>query len=313
MYKIDKEAFKRYFFWGIDNPEAVLEGIMFFTYAKQPSKEEEKKTEEEIIDSFVQKVKPLYKQYYRFIELNNKSNVSNYKKENEEELEKKIRNKIEELRNDVDEEITEEMIEREIERQKERIEREMNKGADWEKYYWRQQALIMPEKVREQMEIRGKKKLSIEDNRISYSIPQIAKYAFIPEGTRLEDIQKGKYMEYAEYRKEDWKCEQIPKDLGEWGQELQTQPEERKYIPNELRHWTQMVAEILQTLEEIEQKDPNAYKDLWLRTRKNRAKNGTIQGITQEEITKIEDMCSELRQLRLKEEQKREEESYGLE
>mgnify|MGYP001115132456 CR=1 FL=1 len=88
MYKLDKEAFKRYFFYGDENPEGTLEGIMFFTYQNMG---EVRGNEEEIIKQFVQEVKPLYKQYYRFVELNNKCNVYNYKRgEEEEELEQRI-------------------------------------------------------------------------------------------------------------------------------------------------------------------------------------------------------------------------------
>ena len=77
MY-LNKEAFRRYFFYGDQSPEKTLEGIMFFAYQNRQDKP--KGTQEEVIKQFIQEIKPLYRQYYRFIELNNKPNIYNYKR-----------------------------------------------------------------------------------------------------------------------------------------------------------------------------------------------------------------------------------------
>lgn len=321
MYKINKDAFRRYFFWGINNPNELLEGILYYTYENnllEGSQTKEGGREQQVIDSFVQATKPIYKQYYRFIELNNRNNIYNYKQEKEEELEKIIRKKIEELRNNVDEVITEEMIQNEIRKQEEQRNNYLKDHPDWEdwrKDNWIEETRNMPEKVRKKMEERGRKKLVIKDDDISYSISQRRKYAFIPEYAIIRKENDGRFIEYAQYNKKEWEQSKIPNNLETWGQEARNKSKENEYesIPNKLKHWTQIVAEILETLNKVEQEDPKAYMDLWLRTRQNRARNGTIKGITQEEIEWINKSCETVRVERLQEQEKENSEGHEIE
>lgn len=116
MYNFDKESFKRYFFDGEDNPIGALDGIIFHVYAesriryvsetKIANKEENKDREfieedsekiKRTITAFANTVLPLYTQYYRFVELNNKAGIYYYKLEDKKELRKKIEQRINEL------------------------------------------------------------------------------------------------------------------------------------------------------------------------------------------------------------------------
>lgn len=310
MYEINKEAFRRYFFWGINNPEELLEGIMYFIYENDLFKYAQikgKMTEKEIREAFIQRIKPLYKQYYRFVELNNKSQVLDYAQEDEKELEERIRNKIEILRNTGGEEITQEQIQNEVLKEKQAYERiyEQNKEhwSEEDKVKWTRESIQKVAKTRRELEERARKILIIKDNDISYSRAQRFKYAILPEGSITKEENQGKYIEYATYKKEDWNKKQIPNDLETWGEEPKNQQQNsNERIPDKLRHWTQVVSEILKTLDKVEKEDPKAYKDLWLRTRQNRAKNGTIPEISKEEIDWLDNACEELRKERLQEE-----------
>lgn len=311
MY-LNKEAFKRYFFYGDESPEKTLEGIMFFVY--QNMLDRPKGKEEEVIKQFMQEVKPLYRQYYRFIELNGKSNVYNYKREEkDEELESRIYQKIEQLRNE-DEIETGEIQERLNWRYsilennnvnwpllfnsvKEKFRNDWNneKKERWieeRKREWQEETLKYESILRE----RGSKKLIIGENKLKYSRLQRGKYAHFPEGSMTREEHNYR-QEYVEYNRKEW-----GKDTSK---EIHVNHDtENKYIPNVLRHWTEDIYDILKVLAEIEESDPKAYTDLWLRTRQNRAKNGTINGIGEEEIARINHACEKIRKIRLEEEQK---------
>lgn len=311
MY-LNKEAFKRYFFYGDESPEKTLEGIMFFVY--QNMLDRPKGKEEEVIKQFMQEVKPLYRQYYRFIELNGKSNVYNYKREEkDEELESRIYQKIEQLRNE-DEIETGEIQERLNWRYsilennnvnwpllfnsvKEKFRNDWNneKKERWieeRKREWQEETLKYESILRE----RGSKKLIIGENKLKYSRLQRGKYAHFPEGSMTREEHNYR-QEYVEYNRKEW-----GKDTSK---EIHVNHDtENKYIPNVLRHWTEDIYDILKVLAEIEESDPKAYTDLWLRTRQNRAKNGTINGIDEEEIARINHACEKIRKIRLEEEQK---------
>lgn len=325
MY-LNKEAFKRYFFYGDENPEKTLEGIMFFVW--QNIEGERKGNQDEVIKQFVQEIKPLYRQYYRFIELNNRCNVYNYRKEeNEEELEARIYEKIEELRN-TNEIVTEEEIQGETWKKTNwrykilqrndvdwsvlrkvdiiigKIEPYNDKWSNEEKakwinqrrQEWQEETLEYERKVREKLEKRRTKKLIVKENKLTYSLQQRIKYAHFPEGSMTREEHNYR-QEYVEYNRKEW-----GKDTSK---EIHVNHDtENKYIPNVLRHWTEDIYDILKVLAEIEESDPKAYTDLWLRTRQNRAKNGTINGIDEEEIARINHACEKIRKIRLEEEQK---------
>lgn len=314
MIYLNKEAFRRYFFYGDQNPEKTLEGIMFFTY--QNRKDTSKGKQEEVIKQFMQEIKPLYRQYYRFIELNNKPNIYNYKREEkEEELETRIYQKIEQLRNE-DEIETGEIQERlnwryrilendntnwpllfNNAKEKFRDDWDDKKKESWineKKQEWRAKTLNYEKSLRE----RGTKKLIIGENELKYSELQRSKYAHFPEGSMTREEHNYR-QEYVEYNRKEW-----GKDTRK---EMHVNSDtENKYIPNVLRHWTEDIYDILKVLTEIEENNPRAYTDLWLRTRQNRAKNGTINGIDEEEIARINHACEKIRKIRLEEEKQEE-------
>lgn len=327
MYKLDKEAFKRYFFYGDENPEGTLEGIMFFTYQNMG---EVRGNEEEIIKQFVQEVKPLYKQYYRFVELNNKCNIYNYKRgEEEEELEQRILKKIEQLRNR-DEIVTEEEVQAKIwEGTKQRYEvlrkyegrgdehvkwsklrqidiitnkiepypewwESQEKKEEWvnkRRQEWQEETLNIEKRIREEQEKRRTKRLIIKENELTYSSKARLEYAHIPEGAITKEEHQS-CQQYVEYNRT------------EWGKDEDRRTHQD--IHNILRHWTEDIYDILKTLVEIEETDTKAYTNLWLRTRQNRAKNGTIQGISKEEIERINHACERIRRIRLEAEKQEE-------
>lgn len=123
MYNFDKESFRKYFFDGENNPIGALDGIIFHVYSemiatksineikyigetKIANKEENKDREfieedseriKRTISAFANMVLPLYTQYYRFVELNNKAGIYYYKLEDKKELRKKIEQRIIEL------------------------------------------------------------------------------------------------------------------------------------------------------------------------------------------------------------------------
>ena len=71
------------------------------------------------------------------------------------------------------------------------------------------------------------------------------------------------------------------------------------------KHWTEDVYDILIYLEEAEKKDNQGYIDLWLRTRLSRATTcepqNRIQGLEEQEISRLKHACKKLREIRLKE------------
>lgn len=294
MYKLDKGAYRRYFFYGDGNPVETLEGIMFFTWQDMGTTKD--MTEEEIKDKFVTSVNSLYQQYYRFVELNSKSKIYNfYTQGNEEELKQRICNKIEELRN-TDEIVTEEEIQRKIGEEAKRREK-IYREHEWEwdngrKEYWRKGTEKIAKEIRETLEKRRTKKLIIRNQEISYSIIQRYKYAHYPEGSMTKEEHKSK-QQYVEYNRNAWLQEK---------EKIQNhENNQSQYVSHILRHWTEDVYDILKFLRETEQKDKKAYIDLWLRTRKNRAKNNTIEGIEEVEVRRINHACERIREIRLEE------------
>lgn len=277
MESFNKKAYQRYFFYGDRNPEAALEGILFFSWQNDLS-HDIKNDEEKLVKT----AKELYKQYYRFIELNGKSGVYNpYRAENEKLLEEKIIKKIEELKN-TDEIITEEQIQQKI--------REATKNKNGKRKE------IIADKTRKEMEKRRTKKLFINENGLCYSIVQRFKYAHLPEGSITKEQNVTRFPEYIPYKKEEWGKKSIRKRYDADSRE--------DLILDSLRHWTEDLYDLLISLKQIEQEDSQGYIDLWLRTRLNRAKNGTIEGIEEKEIKRIEQACKRMRQIRHKENEK---------
>ena len=100
---IDNQEFKKNFFYGIENKEEVKETILCFSFTKVYEKHSgedwysipNKQFENEII----QEANKIYKQFYRFVTLNDESN--NYTMEvNLEELEKELLEEIQQLKKD---------------------------------------------------------------------------------------------------------------------------------------------------------------------------------------------------------------------
>lgn len=247
MDKLNKEAYKRYFFYGDENPEGALEGILFFTWANDLDKNDEM-TGEQIIEELVQKTKQVYKQYYRFIELNNKSKIYNiYKQENEKEIENRIRNKIKQLR-ESDEIITEEQICGKIEKI---VQEKKKKGQ----YVNDDEKKKIEMSVREKFEKRRTKKLIVKDNAVNYSIMQRLKYAHFPEGSVRKVEHFTRYPQYVSYDRNMWQEEgTLVRKQANKEQLLKEQNQQTEYIDQILRHWTEDLYDILKFLDGTEKR-----------------------------------------------------------
>lgn len=313
MYNFDKDAFRRYFFDGEDNPNGALEGIIFHVYTESISQKVMKKEEvqddeywirklenpknenaepvkilEDEIGSFreedneeiktkitmlINEVEPLYKQYYRFIELNNKAGVYSYK---DYIFNEQIHNL----------ETNHELL----------IQKELKKRIG-------QRIRIL----------RDEGKINVTKRGISYSRDQMIQYSHFMEGsiTREEWERENRYRPFTIYNEEAWKEKNIPKNINEW-YTMQAENEEKieldknAYIPYQLEHWTKAMSKILEALGQIEKQDEKAYLDLWLRTRLKRAKSTKhpIEGIQEKEIQRLEYICKEVRNVRLLQENK---------
>lgn len=277
--RLNKAKYKKYFFDGIENREELLEGILYFSYFNDVFKkniEIQRETNDEKIltgkeekEMLVQRATEVYKQFHRFIELNDMPNIYNYKRaENLEEIEQKIRAKIEELLK-TPEYFTEEQIQEEI-------EQEVKQKS--KSYYYNNRKCwvnVIDENLAKTIERQTRKKLaetkvlSEKEDGLSYSIRQRFRFAHYPEGTSRYGDETSE-----EYNKIE-------------------------------KHWTEDVYDILIFLEEAEKNDNQGYIDLWLRTRLSRATTcepqNRIKGIEKEEISRLKHACKRLREIRVQE------------
>jgi hypothetical protein len=94
---IDNQKFKRFFFYGIENKREAKEGIIYFSsnkvYQKYTNSELYIIPNEQIENEIIQEASKKYKQFYRFVTLNDTSNnytldvsIEELKKELEEEM-----------------------------------------------------------------------------------------------------------------------------------------------------------------------------------------------------------------------------------
>lgn len=184
-YQLDKNKYKQYFFDGIDNKEEALEGIIYFTYYEdvfEKSLELQAKTNgqktltgKEELEYLIKRSTQVYKQFYRFIELNERPNVYNfYKETDEEQIRRKIEEKIEYLRQ-TPENISEYEINKKIEEKKKEIKRIYR-----DKEVPKEKIEKIERETREKLE--KTKMLAVSENGLSYSIRQRFRFAHIPEG-----------------------------------------------------------------------------------------------------------------------------------
>lgn len=313
MYNFDKKAFRRYFFDGDENPNGALEGIIYHIYTESISEKvikevedieywfkklenpqdeniEQVKIEEDEIGNFkeedsneikrkitlfINEVEPIYKQYYRFIELNNKAEVYSYK-------DYKFDGPIDNL------ETNQELL----------IEKELKKRIG--------------KKIRE---LRDEGKINVTEQGIFYSKDQMRQYSHFMEGSITVEEWENKYRPFTMYNEEEWESKKIPNDINTWytmqaEDEEKIELDKNARIPYKLEHWTKAMSKILDALSQIEKQDEKAYLDLWLRTRLKRAKSTKhpIEGIQEKEIQRLEYMCKEIRNQRLIKENKEEKE-----
>ena len=253
MYKFNEEAFKRYFFHGDSNPNGTIDGILYFVYVNemhyiQKMNKINKKTieTEDEIKEFSKEAANIFKQYHRFVELNNIPGVYNfYRKEREGQ----------------------------------------EKGKED----------ILQKRMKEK----------IEKTFLPYFKEKLREYAHFPEhSVKLAEKDSHRFARYSPYDGNKWWKDEQYKPYMDNEEKIENDYEGQKYIPHILRHWTEDVYDILKFLKQLEQDDNNAYIDLWLRTRLNRAKNGTIEGIQEKEIKRLEHACEKIRKIRLEEERK---------
>ena len=184
-YQFSKDKYKQYFFSGIRNKEEALEGIIYFTYlddVSERNRELQSKTQgeksltgEEELQYLIKRSAQIYKQYYRFIELNDRTNVYNfYKKEDEEYIQKQIKEKIENLLQ-TRENISENEINKNIEKKIKEL-----------KMFYKGKEVPEPQIKKIERETRERaertKVLEVRENGLSYSLRQRFRFAHIPEG-----------------------------------------------------------------------------------------------------------------------------------
>ncbi|MCI8383564.1 MAG: hypothetical protein HFJ33_01605 [Clostridia bacterium] len=275
MYKINKEDYRRFFFHGIDDVDDLLEGIIYFVYENDlliyDQTGKERKTKEEEIVEAI--VQGVEPLYLQYYRFIELNNDSiKLEEHNEERKEEEERDLKQDIRQKVEE-------------------------------------------LRKTEGKTGEKKLVIKGSLIRYSREERAKYAHIPEYEITQEENDGKYIEYVTYEEDD--DEEIEKMQQEGYMESWVQKRNdnlnkgKQKIAKRLKHWTQAVAGILKRLGEIEEKDELAYIDLWFRTRKQRAQNNTIKGVTEEEKQWIDYECEQIRRKRQKQELEKEEHSGG--
>lgn len=99
--KINHETFQRFFFYGIDNQEELKEGILYFSakrvYKRHCSENWYGIPNEQLEQEIIQEATPKYRQFYRFIRLNDKSNcpITNLSLE---QVEKQVRRQLKVLK-----------------------------------------------------------------------------------------------------------------------------------------------------------------------------------------------------------------------
>lgn len=76
--RIDNQSFKRFFFFGVDNKQELKEGILYFSANKVYERHRFENwfdiPNEQLEKEIIQEATPKYRQFYRFIRLNDKSN-----------------------------------------------------------------------------------------------------------------------------------------------------------------------------------------------------------------------------------------------
>lgn len=268
MYKLDKTVYRKYFFYGIENKEEALEGIIYFSYFKdvreknlykinskvkkvQKGKkikkikkvQKDKKfkklktlTVEELVEQLVESAANTYLQYYKFIELNNGKKIFKYNNENKkDEIKSIIRQKIKQLEN-TNEIMTKDYVESQIQ----------NEIRKWQMYYRKEIDGASKEKIIEETieRLAKVKKITLGEKDIQYSRGQRIRFSQFPEG-----------------------C------FGEGQTKI-------------VRNWTENLYDTLKNLEIMEQEDKIQYKRLWLRTRFKRLENSknSDQEEDQEEV-----------------------------
>ncbi len=100
---IDNKEFKKHLFYGIENKKEVKETILCFSfsnvYEKHSGEDWYSIPNEQFENEIIQEANKIYKQFYRFVTLNDNSN--NYTMEvNLEELEKELIEEIQQLKKD---------------------------------------------------------------------------------------------------------------------------------------------------------------------------------------------------------------------
>lgn len=297
MYKLDKDTYRNLFFYGIDNKEEALEGIIFFSYSKDVfqkiiEREEKKRIEEkeqkegkeqkdqkdqskrskEDKEELVKSALKAYLQFYRFVEMNdgkNKFDLNN--KEKEKELEQIIRNKLLEL-----ETKPEDMKEKEIQKSIYEAQREQDQ---YELIGWRIDRAI--EKAREEEKKNNRELTEDQINKImAKRIEEIIASIKKPTEKSRADIAEKIRAKLKETKKITFEEEEIHYSKR---QRLRFAhfPEgscvnEKGEIINKdynVRHWTENLYDILKYLENLEHEDSISYYEMWLNTKLKRAEN----------------------------------------
>ena len=105
MEKIDRETYKRFFFFGIENKSEVIEGILSFSASEMYTKKYPELREcydipnEQFESEIIQGALSTYRQFYRFVILNDESNNDTFEVD-EERLKEQLKKEMHQLRDE---------------------------------------------------------------------------------------------------------------------------------------------------------------------------------------------------------------------
>lgn len=246
IYLEPKKVYDEYFHYGIWGKDEVLEGIIYFSNSEIYQQKEDNELDR--IDRVIGQAKKIYKQFYRFIELNDREKISScYNPQTEKEIDKTIENKIREKIEQLSKENDNYMFISNKDRQTGKTEEEIRRIKD--------------EKKIEEIATRRIKELirygeNVDDNRKREIREETRKEYF----SRKKLIESKKGLSYS--TRERFRYAHFP----EYSLEDNPQP----YI---IRHWTEDIYDILNYLQKLEKEDKVEYYKIWLDTRIQRLRN----------------------------------------
>lgn len=246
IYLEPEKVYDEYFHYGIWGKDEALEGIIYFSNSEIYQQKEDNELDR--IDRVIRQAKKIYKQFYRFIDLNDRDKISSCynpqtEKEIDEIIESKIREKIEQLSKENDNYMFISNKDRQTGKTEEEIRRIKDERKIEEIATRRIKDLI---RYGENVDDNRKREIREETRKEYFSRKKLVENE---DGISFSTREKFRYAHFPEYSLED---------------------DPQPYV---IRHWTEDMYDILKYLQTLEQNDKVEYYRLWLDTRIQRLKN----------------------------------------